>query len=354
MKNKFISILFFSFLVFFSILQILKVDQKISKSERRELSVFPEFKFNNSYVTKLEKYLLDQFPYRDEFRSIKANFNYKVLNYLDNNDIYLKDNYIFKSNYPTNIDSVQNFINKTNKLLNLVNENNNVYLMIIPDKNYYLNDKDFLHIDYEYIYNQMNNINIKKIDIRSILSLKDYYETDTHWKQENLDKIVLEMSKSMNFNYKKIQYSNNYYDRFYGVYYGESAMKRIPERLTYLSNETIDKSYVRYLENNNLNKVYNKEKLYDLDAYEIYLDGASSFIEIFNSNNISGKELIIFRDSFASSISPLLINYYSKITLIDNRYITSSIFNEMIDFNNQDVLFMYSTLLVNNSGSLKK
>ena len=353
MKNKFISILFFSFLVFFSILQILKVDQKISKSERRELSVFPEFKFNNSYVTKLEKYLLDQFPYRDEFRSIKANFNYKVLNYLDNNDIYLKDNYIFKSNYPTNIDSVQNFINKTNKLLNLVNENNNVYLMIIPDKNYYLNDSDFLHIDYDYIYNEMDKLNIKQIDIRNIFSLNDYYETDTHWKQENLEKVVLKMSSSMNFEYKKIDYSKNYYDRFYGVYYGESAIKRTPERLAYLSNDTINNAYVRYLENSKLNKIYNIEKLYSFDAYEVYLDGASAFIEIFNNSNLEGKELIIFRDSFASSIAPLLLEYYSKITIVDNRYIRSDYFLEKLDFNNQDIIFMYSTLLINNSSVLK-
>ena len=50
-----------------------------------------------------------------------------------------------------------------------------------------------------------------------------------------------------------------------------------------------------------------------LDSYEVYLDGASSFIEIENKNSLSDKELIIFRDSFGSSLIPLLINYYKKI-----------------------------------------
>ena len=88
-------------------------------------------------------------------------------------------------------------------------------------------------------------------------------------------------------------------------------------------------------------------------TYEVYLDGASAFIEIYNDNNTSGKELIIFRDSFGSSITPLLIPYYSKITVIDNRYMMSDFIKQSVVFDNQDVLFLYSTLIVNNSGSLK-
>ena len=64
-------------------------------------------------------------------------------------------------------------------------------------------------------------------------------------------------------------------------------------------------------------------------------------------------ELLIFRDSFGSSITPLLIPYYSKITLIDNRYINSKNFVKYIEFTNQDILFLYSTMIVNNSFSLK-
>ena len=94
-------------------------------------------------------------------------------------------------------------------------------------------------------------------------------------------------------------------------------------------------------------------KLESLDAYQVYLDGASSFIEIVNPKVKKQKELIIFRDSFGSSISPLLIKYYSKITIIDNRYISSNIFKEKIDTNKQDVLFIYSTLIINDSSTLK-
>jgi hypothetical protein len=111
--------------------------------------------------------------------------------------------------------------------------------------------------------------------------------------------------------------------------------------------------YKKHEENKKLDTVYNKEKLNSFDSYEVYLDGASSYIEITNPNSKTNKELIIFRDSFGSSLSPLLIDYYDKITILDNRYIHSSYIKEKIDFTNQDILFIYSTLLINNSVTLK-
>jgi hypothetical protein len=83
------------------------------------------------------------------------------------------------------------------------------------------------------------------------MTLEDYYETDTHWRQEKLDKVVNEMSKTMNFNYQNITYKKNNYDNFYGVYYGESAIKRKPEKLIYLTNDNLSKLKVSYFENKN-------------------------------------------------------------------------------------------------------
>ena len=354
MKNKITTFLFIIYIFAFSILGIILKDDIISYSERRKLATFPKFTFSNEYVSKLDKYTLDHFPLRDTFRSIKANFNYKILNKLDNNDIYLKDDYIFKSNYPTDKESISKFISYIENIQSKLTKNNNTYIMIIPDKNYYLNEKNFLHIDYEYIYNQINTLNINNIDIRDIMTLDDYYQTDTHWRQENLDKVIKKMSETLGFEYENIIYNKNVYNKFYGVYNGESALNGKPEPLVYLTNDVLENAEVTYLENQDLNKIYNLDNLESMDSYEVYLDGASSFIEITNKNSKSEKELIIYRDSFGSSITPLLVNYYSKITLIDSRYITSNQYKDLIEFNNQDVLFMYSTLIVNNSFSLKK
>lgn len=353
MKDKILVILFCVFIFTMGIGGVLLPDEEISKSERRNLADFPKFQFSSSWITNLDKYFLDHFPGRDYFRSVKAIYNYDIIHKLDNNKIYIKDNYIFKSGYPTNKKLIDNFKEKINKLNSLLTPDNRVYMMVIPDKNYYLISKDFLKIDYDYIYNEVYKLGFNNIDIRDLMNLSDYYETDTHWKEERLDKVVRRLSEFMNFNYVPIKYNYNVYNNFYGVYYGESALYRKPEKLVYLTNDLLDNVYVKYLENKNLHSIYNFSKLDSLDAYNVFLDGASSFIEIYNDNSTSSKELVIFRDSFGSSLTPLLVSYYKKITVIDNRYISSDYFKDLIKFDHQDVLFMYSTMFINDSGSLK-
>ena len=354
MKKKIFIILFCAYLFGFGLLSLIDKDKEISFTERRKLDTVPKFELSNEYVDKLDSYLVDQFPLRDEYRGVKASYNYYVLNMLVNNNIYIKDNYIFKSEYPTNEKSINNFIKHIESTKEHFNKKNNVYMMLVPDKNYYLDSNDILNIDYDYIFDQVSNIDgVQFIDLRDELILSDYYETDTHWKQENLGEVVNKLVTMMGYEYKIVDYEVNEYDKFYGVYYGESAINRQPETLKYLSNSEINNVTVKYLENPNYNKVYNESKLTGMDAYDVYLDGASAFIEINNSKSKSKKELIIFRDSFGSSIAPLLVPYYKKITIIDNRYINSSYYLEYIDYKKQDVLFLYSTLIVNNSYTLK-
>ena len=62
---------------------------------------------------------------------------------------------------------------------------------------------------------------------------------------------------------------------------------------------------------------------------------------------------MIFRDSFGSSLAPLLIEDYAKITLVDIRYIQSGFLGQFIEFDGQDVLFIYGTTILNDSSLLK-
>jgi len=142
MKEKILSILFVGFLSMFFILNVIIPDVKISRSERRKLQQIPKFSFsefiNGDFTEEFDLYTVDQFIFRDYFRSIKANVNYNIFKKLDNNGIYLVDNIIFKKEYPTNIKSINNFIKKINSVEKYLTENNKVYYSIIPDKNYYI------------------------------------------------------------------------------------------------------------------------------------------------------------------------------------------------------------------------
>lgn len=357
MKNKVITISFVVMIELFFLLNLFIKDEQISKTERRKLEQFPSLAVNKimdgSFTDDFEEYTLDQFPFRDTFRSIKANTNYFALNMLDNNDIYLNDQGIFDMEYPTNIESINNFVDKINSIIDNLNKDNKVYSLIIPDKNYYVKEKLFLKIDYDLLYTKIKKLHTIPIDIREIMEPNDYYKTDAHWKQENLNKVVKKLSNIMGFQYKNLDYKHNNYSEFYGGYYGRAALKGQPDTITYLTNDIINKSTVEYLENPKLKTVYNPEKLTGIDSYDVFLDGASSFITISNPTIKENIELVVFRDSFGSSLIPLLISYYSKITVIDIRYITSSNYLDKLKFTNQDVLFLYSTLLINDSSSLK-
>lgn len=90
-----------------------------------------------------------------------------------------------------------------------------------------------------------------------------------------------------------------------------------------------------------------------IDSYDVYLSGASSVIKIYNDNSKTDRKLVLIRDSFGSSLAPLLVGNYSVITLVDFRYINFDLVNDLVDFDGADVLILYSTLVVNDSGSLK-
>ena len=96
------------------------------------------------------------------------------------------------------------------------------------------------------------------------------------------------------------------------------------------------------------------EKLTDsLDRYDIFLSGPCSLMDINNPEGEKGKQLIIFRDSYGSSLAPLLMSDYEKIVLIDTRYIAPELIKDYVKFEGSDVLIIYSTLLVNSSSTIK-
>jgi hypothetical protein len=50
---------------------------------------------------------------------------------------------------------------------------------------------------------------------------------------------------------------------------------------------------------------------------------------------------------------PLLVQGYKTVTVIDIRYISGAMLDRFVDFHGQDVLFLYSTLVLNNSSTLQ-
>ena len=352
-KNIVLSIIFITFLFTFMIVNIVKKDDDISYSERRKLEKVPKITYdsviNGTYFSKLDKYTTDQFIWRDNFRKIKIDIDLLTKN--NYNKLYLYKDYIIEETYPLNKESVINVTNKINDIKRTyLNETNNIYYSIVPDKNYFVND-DNLKLDYDELKNIMNsNLDIKYIDIFNELSLEDYYKTDTHWREERLSKVVNKLSKEMNFNITN-NYSFKRISDFNGTYSSRIVRKDIKDEIYILDN--VNDINVYNYETNGYEKVYDLIKLNSLDKYNVYLSGSVSLLKIESMNTDSAKDLIVFRDSYGSSLIPLMMNGYKSITVVDTRYISSSMLSNYIDFNNKDILFLYSTLLINDSFTLK-
>ena len=341
-----------------------KPSDEISKSERRELEQLPELTsdmlLSGEFMKNFERYAQDQFPRRTTFRKLKAYTRFNIFAQKDNNGIYLEDGYAAKLEYPLNESSILSAADKFRYLYEkyMKEQNLKIYLSVIPDKGYYLAAPNgYPSMDYEQLFEIMKSRTefAEYVDISDILELEDYYYTDIHWRQEKLIKVAekfgeaMHISKELSLKYDVIESEAP----FYGVYYGQSALPLEPEKLYYLTNDTIRDCTVYNVETNQTTPVYDMEKMKGKDPYEGYLSGAAPLLFIENPHAASRKELIVFRDSFGSSLIPLLLEGYSKVTLVDIRYIASDYLENFITFDNQEVLFLYSTPVLNSSMVLK-
>lgn len=297
---------------------------------------------------------MDNFYQRETFRKLKTSVELDVFKKQDVNKIYKYNDFLVEQIYPLDEKSATNLTNKINYIKDsYLNETNKIYYSIIPYKNYYT-DNSHLKLDYDKMQQIMeNNLNgLQYIDIFQDLSLDSYYYTDSHWKQEKLQNVAKTIAENMNFSITQ-NYNEQKVATFKGVYAGQLPINTKEDEIKILVNNVIADANAYNYETKEQGGIYNFKKLTGYDKYDIYLSGATPLIEISNANNKTNKTLVIFRDSYASSLAPLLTEGYSKITLVDTRYISPKILNEYVNFENADILFLYSTLIINNSMALK-
>ena len=400
---------------------------QVSISERRRLAQLPEFTadsiLDGTFMSRFERYSQDQFPFRDTFRRFKSEALFSVYQQKDVHGIYMADGYAATIEDEINEASVAHALSAFENVYNLYLKDGHhaIYAAIVPDKGYYLAEKNgYPSMDYESFFQKFEDgmPYASFIDLTPTLSLESFYRTDSHWRQEALldtaqviqtamaageagEKDTTEdayaSSVSSNTNENKISENktnkskndisiHQATDSFYGVYYGQAELPMSPDTISYVDSEIISQAQVYNFETGKTSGVYDWDKLDGYDAYDFFLSGPAALLTIENpnasssalsnasnnapsnmpsnilSNAPSAKEdcdLIVFRDSYGSSLIPLLIDKYSKIIVIDIRYVVPEMLGEFIDLSSDavdraDVLFLYGTILLNDSSTLKK
>lgn len=348
--------------------------EAISESERRELAQMPQITLDavlsGRFMHDFEDYSLDQFPFRDGFRKIKSLFHYNGLGQLDNNGIYIEDGYAVKQEYPLNTASVERAVSRFDYLYRkyLADTGSRVFMAVVPDKGHYLaGESGHLTLD----ISRMEQILQNKItwadhvDLTGSLDGADYYRTDTHWRQESLLDVAGVLCDAMGVKLPNAEdYTVSALERpFYGVYYGQAALPMEPDVMYLLESELLkecvtsvaqwDTQTGQMVYRKCYDGVYDRERLEGKDMYEGFLSGTQGILRIDNPNAQTDRELILIRDSFGSAIAPLLVQGYSAVTLVDIRAVQIDMLGNFLAFNGQDVLFLFSSLVLNNSSTLK-
>lgn len=363
-KDKMRLILLAAMFFLVALLCWFKSPDDFSVSERRALAQKPAFSvetvLSGEFMSGFESYCLDQFPMRENFRSLKAFAEYGLLQKKDNHKIYVEDGYAAQILYPLNENAVNNALAKFAKIYdaNIKASGSKVFVSVIPDKGYFLaKENGYPSLDYKRMFDMVSGgmDYAKYIDITGSLSLSDYYRTDTHWRQENIIPVAKTLRQAMGLSVRGLDSLKEVTakDDFRGVYYGQSALPLPAEPLNYMTGNAIEHAKVYNFETDRTSGVYDREKLKAKDPYDVFLSGASALLTVTNEEAKTDRELILFRDSFGSSMAPLFIDEYKKITLVDIRYLQSDFLGELVDFHGQDVLFLYGTAMLNDSFSFK-
>ena len=334
-----------------------------SDAERRPLAQFPEEItwegiVDKTVIEEFEDYSVDQFPFREFFRGVKAKFQLGILGLKENNGLAVQDGYIAKIEQDFNDKNVEYSLGKLNVYYDRFVKNNGGkhYLSLIPDKNYYLaKDYGYPSPDYAGLTDKVTSTfpNMTYIDIFGELTLEDYYRTDTHWSQDKILSVADKLAQGMGVADKLSgEYKENKLEGFKGVYYGQSALNPKPDTLTYLTNDVLDSCTVFDYAKNKKGGIYDLELFEGKDGYDVFLSGTRPLLRIDNPNSTSGKTLVVFRDSYGSSLTPLLVEAYDTIYVVDIRYIDANSLSlyekmKMVNFEGADVLFLYSALILN-------
>lgn len=225
---------------------------------------------------------------------------------------------------------------------------------VIPDKSSYASGKASAFIDHNSMISQLKPqlSGWNYIEIGDLLTFDDYLRTDGHWRQERIIPAANRIASVYGFSVSKGEFTQSSKDGFIGDYKRFIGTSQT-ETISWMENSHTKASVCDNFQNPSRKAVYDSSMLSTISPYDIFAGGPTPLVTIRNPNITNGKKLVMFRDSYGSSMAPLLLGGYSEIQLVDLRYMASSLIPQYVNFEGADVLFLFSARVVNNSTMLR-
>lgn len=273
----------------------------------------------------------------------------------DENGIYQVGDHWFEALEPVEDTAADAFAAKLEKTREMLSADNRVYWALVPDKGWYVRQEGYPTLDHaafqQRAEQQLAQSGMTCIDLSGALGLDSYLRTDRHWRQDALQPVLDELGRAMGFGVDLEDFTPHTAD------FSGDLVRKLPrpasEELVWLTSAATDAARVDNYKAEAAQTVYDTAKLDSSTPYALFLSGITPYLSIESPRGPADRQLVIFGDSFASSLAPLLCESYGSITIFDLRFIHSSLVEDYIEFADQDVLFLYSDWIASNSALLR-
>lgn len=339
------------------ILAAIMHDREKSETENRVLKQFPKFSFSalfdGSFMKNFETYFNDQFPFRDGLITLKTKIDRSV-GKSEENGVYIgKDGFLFEA--PTKPDNSR--ISELSKAVTAFSKDNKKLkkaFILSPNASDILPEKLPAALKLEDRSDSFSKIKngisgISWVDCKGIFEKQEdksalFYRTDHHWTTRAAYLPFKELSSLWKLGAKDKNYS--FYtvsSSFQGTLSSSAAVKDTTDKIEICVPKKQTEKYTVLYESSDRKtaSLFEEEKLNQKNQYEVFLGGNYDKVIISTAADTSAA-LLVFKDSYANCMLPMLTPYFSKIVVIDPRYFSDSLKAVMSETKFTHVLFLYN------------
>ena len=313
---------------------------------------------NPSYMDDIETYLSDHLAGR-ELWVVASNKMERLAGKQEINEVFTSDDrmiQVFKEyneeTVSASLEAIDIFAAKFPDVpmyFMLAPTSQEIYSSLMPSYGGYLSEKAFI----DGCYGKTENLT--PIDCLSFLSgHRDeyiYYRTDHHWTSLGAYYAYAAAARQLGYNAYGLNAFNieTASSSFRGTLFSKTLDSTVtPDSIDYYhlaSNEpTVKMTVFDGREQTEYDSLYVRDYLAVKDKYSSFTGSNSPLITI-ETDVDNGKSLLLIKDSYAHSLVPFLSKHYSKITMVDMRYINVGLDYFSINVNDySQVLISYNVI----------
>lgn len=344
-----------SMILLITLFGLIAKDRTFSENENRNLAQKPELSWtavkDGSYLSDLSTYYADQFPGRDSWLSIQLWLN-RALGSREAGGVYLcKDDYLMQVPGDAN----EEYLEKNLKAMEAFAKaypSVNMVATVAPNavtvhadklpKNAPVRDQ---RADLERLDAALSKVNF--VDVTEKLCENSaeqmFYRTDHHWTSLAAAYAFEEIAPALDLQAPALSSYTRYLvsATFEGTLSSKSGSHKARDKVELFVPNTQVEYFVQRPDTEAVCSMYHREALSAKDHYTVFFGGNYPIIEI-STTAETGKNLLVFKDSYANCFIQFLYPYFENITIVDPRYYYDNVEMVMNSGGITDVLFLYN------------